>query len=191
MKHLHAEESLPAPGIQGRPPRGAADVERLVDLLASLYLRDWKAPPLDLGLLYGSAQLQTVRERYFANHPDATDRAILLLRQWFARHCGERAVQHALALGRGGELRQARIAAHVLIHRLAHPDLTRAEEAVAVGQALEIALDASAHRRTVDAMFAAMRRHGPELLRDLAWKTPERWQHYEARYGIKADESVH
>ncbi len=29
-----------------------------------------------------------------------------------------------------------------------------------------------------------MRRHGPELLRDLAWKSPERWGHYEARYGI-------
>ncbi len=24
---------------------------------------------------------------------------------------------------------------------------------------------------------------GPELLRNLAWKTPERWRYYESRYG--------
>ena len=33
-------------------------------------------------------------------------------------------------------------------------------------------------------MFDARRRHGPEILRDLAWRAPERWHYYEARYGV-------
>lgn len=74
--------------------------------------------------------------------------------------------------------------ARILVHRLDHPDLTRAEEAAAVGRALGLRLDPSAHRRAVDAMFDAMRRYGPELLRDLAWRSPERWHRYELRYGL-------
>lgn len=38
-------------------------------------------------------------------------------------------------------------------------------------------------------MFAALRCYGPDLLRDLAWKTPERWRHYEARYGVERDDA--
>ena len=100
-------------------------------------------------------------------------------------------MRHALALGRGGELRQARVAARLLAHRLEHPDLTRAEEAARVGRELGLCLDASAHRRAVDAMFAALRRYGPDLLRDLAWTTPERWQHYAARYGVEPAGDLH
>lgn len=184
---MRATRTTPLPSeprAQGRPPKGADDAERLAELLAGLYLREWKAPPLDLRVLYTSAQLQIARERYFAGLPGASDRAILLLRRWFARYCGERAVQNALALGRGGELRQARVAARILAYRLDHPDLTRAEEAAVIGRELGLALDASAHRRAVDAMFAALRRYGPALLRDLAWKAPERWRHYEVRYGV-------
>lgn len=169
---------------QGRPPRGADEASMLAAICAALYLREWKTTELDLHSLYASPQLRAIVERYFTGAPDAADRGLLLLRRWFARHCGERAVGHALALGRGGALRQARVAARILVHRLDHPDLTRTEEAAAVGHALGLHLDPSAHRRAVDTMFDAMRRHGPELLRDLAWKSPERWGHYEARYGL-------
>ena len=180
-----SDPAPPEPRAQGRPPKGEDDAGRLAEVYASLYLREWKAAPVDLRVLYGSPQLQTARERYFAGLPDATDRAILLLRRWFALYCGERAVRNALALGRGGDLRLARVAARILVHRLHHPDLTRAEEAAAIGRELGLPLDASAHRRAVDAMFACARRYGPDLLRDLAWKTPERWQLYEARYGVE------
>ena len=191
MRYTRADPPPPEPRTQGRPPKGADDAERLTRLYASLYLREWKAPPLDLHPLYASAQLQLAREHYFTGLPDATDRALLLLRRWLARYCGERAVRHALALGRGGELRQARVAARLLAHRLEHPDLTRAEEAARVGRELGLCLDASAHRRAVDAMFAALRRYGPDLLRDLAWTTPERWQHYAARYGVEPAGDLH
>jgi hypothetical protein len=174
----------PEPRAQGRPPRGGGDAEGLVALYADLYLREWKAPSRDLRPLYDSPQLRLARERHFAGLPDATERALLLLRWWLARYCGDRAEQNALALGRGGDLRQARAAARILIQRLRRPDLTRQEEAAAVGRRLGRALDISAHRRAVDAMFDALRRYGPDLLRDLAWTTPERWRHYEARYGI-------
>ncbi len=179
---------LPAPAgsrAQGRPPKGADDAERLAMICAGLYLREWKAAGLDLRPLYASPQLHAVAGRYFAGYPDAADRALLLLRHWLARHCGERAVGHALALGRGGALRQARVAARLLTHRLDHPELTRAEEAAAVGRELGLCLDASAHRRAVDAMLAAARRYGPELLRDLAWTAYARWRYYEARYGVE------
>ncbi len=148
------------PRTQGRSPKGANNVERPAELYAGLYLREWRVPPLDLGLLYGSAQLQIARERYFAGFPDATDRAILLLRRWLARYCGEWSVQNALALGRGDDLRLTRVAARILEHRLGHPDLTRLEEAANIGRELGLALDASAHRRAADAMFAALRRYG-------------------------------
>lgn len=190
MSYRRADPAPPEPRTQGRPPRGADDAERLAALYAGLYLREWKAPALDLGPLYASAQLQIARERYFAGLPDATDRAVLLLRRWLARYCGERAERNALALGRGGALRQARVAARILEHRLDQPDLTRLEEAASIGRDLGLALDASAHRRAVDAMFAALRRYGPDLLRDLAWRTPERWRHYEARYGVARDDGA-
>lgn len=176
------------PRAQGRPPRGADDADQLVAAFADLYLREWKAPARDLRPLYDSPQLRLARERHFAGLPDATERALLLLRRWLARYCGDRAEQNALALGRGGDLRQARVAARILIQRLRRPDLTRQEEAAAVGRALGLGLDISAHRRAVDAMFDALRRYGPDLLRDLAWTTPERWRHYEARYGIGRDD---
>ena len=102
MRYTRADPPPPEPRTQGRPPRGADDAERLARLYASLYLREWKAPPLDLHPLY-----------------------------------------------------------------------------------------ASAHRRAVDAMFAALRRYGPDLLRDLAWTTPERWQHYAARYGVEPAGDLH
>ncbi len=178
----------PEPRAQGRPPRGADDAEDLVEVFVGLYRREWKAPALDLRPLYDSPQLLLAQERYFAGLPDATERALILLRRWLARYCGDRAEQNALALGRGSDLRQARVASRILMQRLRRPDLTRLEEAVVVGRALGLALDASAHRRAVDAMFASLRRYGPDLLRDLAWKTPERWRQYEARYGVAADD---
>lgn len=125
MKYGRADPPPPEPRAQGRPPKGADGAERLVELYAGLYLREWKAPPHDLAPLYASAQLRLARERYFAGLPDATDRALLLLRRWLARYCGERAVRNALALGRGGDLRLARVAARILEHRLDRPDLTR------------------------------------------------------------------
>lgn len=160
-------------------------------IFATFYLREWKAPAIDLRPLYDSPQLQLARERHFAGLPDATERALLLLRLWLARYCGDRAEQNVLTLGRGGDLRRARVAARIMVQRLRHPDLTRQEEAVTVGRALGLALDISAHRRAVDAMFDALRRYGPDLLRDLAWKTPERWRHYEARYGLGWDDGDH
>ncbi len=174
----------PEPRTQGRPPRGADDAEAQVELFCSLYLREWKVPSCDLRPLYDAPQLRLTRERHFAGLPDATERALLLLRWWLARYCGERAERNALVLGRGGDLRQARVACRILIQRLRRPDLTRQEEAVAVGRSLGLALDSSAHRRAVDAMFDALRRYGPDLLRDLAWTTPERWRHYEECYGV-------
>lgn len=181
----------PEPRTQGRPPRGADDAEGLVEIFCGLYRREWKAPALDLRPLYDAPQLQLARDRHFAGLPDATERALLLLRRWLARYCGDRAEQNALALGRGGDLRLARVAARILVQRLRRPDLTRQEEAAAVGRALGLALDISAHRRATDTMFDALRRYGPDLLRDLAWKTPERWQHYEARYGLGGDDGDH
>ena len=187
MIYKRSDLPPPEPRTQGRPPKGAEEADQLAMLYAGLYLREWKAPRVALHLLYVSAQLQTARERYYAGLPDASDRALLLLRRWFALYCGERAVQNALALGRGGDLRLARVAARILVHRLDHPDLTRMEEAATIGQELGLSLDASAHRRAVDAMFAAMRRYGPDLLRNLAWKTAEHWRYYETKYGVRPD----
>lgn len=186
---LYGRADLPPaePRTQGRPPRGADDAEQLVALFADLYLREWKVPCRDLRPLYDAPQLRLARERHFAGLPDATEQAFLLLRWWLARYCGERAERNALVLGRGGDLRQARVAAHILTKRLRRPDLTRQEEAVAVGRALGLAIDSSAHRRAVDAMFDALQRYGPDLLRDLAWTTPERWRHYEECYGVGWD----
>ena len=187
---LYGRADLPPaePRAQGRPPRGADDAEQLVALCAELYLREWKAPTRDLRPLYDAPQLRLARERHFAGRPDATERALLLLRWWLARYCGDRAERNALALGRGGDLRQARVAGHILVQRLRRPDLTRQEEAAVVGRALGLAIDISAHRRAVDAMFDALRRYGPDLLRDLAWTTSEHWQHYEECYGIGWDD---
>src|SRR5215210_2490031 len=96
MAYGRRDPAPPEPRAQGRPPKGEDDAGRLAEIYASLYLREWKAAPVDLRALYGSPQLQTARERYFAGLPDATDRAILLLRRWFALYCGERAVRNAL-----------------------------------------------------------------------------------------------
>jgi hypothetical protein len=191
MVYLRTDPTPSRPRPRGRPPRGADDAEDLASLCASLYLREWKAAARDLRPLYSSVQLATARERHYLGLPDAAERALLLLRRWLARYCGERAVQHAIALGRGGELRLARVAARILEYRLDHPELTRSEEAAAIGRDLGLGLDASAHRRAVDAMFAALRRYGPELMRDLARKASERWQYYEARYGIQPGEPSH
>jgi hypothetical protein len=153
-------------------------------ICADLYLREWKASDVNLALLYEAPQLLLAKERYYAGERDATEKAILLLRRWVARYCGDRAMQNALALGRGSGFRLAKIAMRVLTYRLDHPDLTRAEEAEAIGQELGIWLDQSAHRRAVDTMLSSLERYGPDLFVDLAWKTPEKWQQYEAKYGI-------
>lgn len=173
------------PRRPGRPPKGEDDAEALAEMLATLYLREWKAKPLDLRRLYRAPQVRTARERYYPGQPDGTDRAVLLLRRWCARYCGERAVQQALAMGRGGQLRVARIAARILEYRLEHPDLTRLEEADSVGRELGLILDPSAHRRAVEAMLAAVRRYGPELFRELAWTNGETWRRYETRYAVE------
>ena len=125
------------PRRQGRPPKGEDDADALAETYASLYLREWKAKGLDVQLLYRSTQLRTARERYYGGEPDGTDKAVLLLRRWCALYCGERAIQNALALGRGNELRVARVAARILEYRLYHPDLTRQEEAEIVGKELD------------------------------------------------------
>lgn len=173
------------PRRQGRPPKGEDAADELAEIYANLYLREWKAKAFDVQLLYRSAQLRSARERAYIGEPDATDKAVLLLRRRCALYCGERAIQNALAMGKGNELRMARVAARILEFRLYHPDLTRLEEAEIVGKELGVSLDPSAHRRSVDAMLAYVRRYGPILLRDLAWRASETWQYYETRYGVR------
>ncbi len=175
---------------KGRPPKGREHVGTLNEILKSIYLREWKTDHLDLGILYRSPQLSLVVERHFAGEHDATEKAVLVLRHWFARYCGERAVQNALALGRGRDVRLARLAAWLLVFRLEHPELTRKEEAEALEREFGLPINASAHRRAVDTMFASIHRYGADLLSDLASKNPEKWEYYELQYGVWPSSSL-